>query len=63
MLYGLACGGQAGAEKVLRMLKDELELAMALVGCPSIKDIKRSCIVTPADRLREATQSRMLARL
>ncbi|GAQ86352.1 Glycolate oxidase [Klebsormidium nitens] len=63
VLYGLASGGQAGVEKVLTMLKDELELAMALVGCPSIKDIKRSCIVTPTDRLREAMPSSKLARL
>lgn len=39
VLYGLALGGQAGVERVLNLLKAELELAMALSGCASLSDI------------------------
>ncbi len=34
-LWGLAAEGQAGAEVALRILADELRLALALLGCPS----------------------------
>jgi hypothetical protein len=36
VLYGLALGGQAGVERVLSLLKRELELAMALAGFPNL---------------------------
>lgn len=39
VLWGLAVDGQRGVETALRMLRDELDLAMALCGCPSIADI------------------------
>jgi L-lactate dehydrogenase (cytochrome) len=38
-LYGLAAAGQAGVAHSLRLLRDELERAMALAGCPTIADI------------------------
>jgi isopentenyl diphosphate isomerase/L-lactate dehydrogenase-like FMN-dependent dehydrogenase len=44
ILWGLAAGGQTGAEKVLTILREELELAMMLSGCASIKDIDRSLV-------------------
>ncbi len=34
-LYGLAAEGEAGARRVLRILQNELELALALAGCPT----------------------------
>lgn len=34
-LWGLACGGEAGATSVLELLRDEIELALALCGCTS----------------------------
>jgi isopentenyl diphosphate isomerase/L-lactate dehydrogenase-like FMN-dependent dehydrogenase len=34
-LWGLAVGGAAGAARVLELLRDELELALALCGCAS----------------------------
>ena len=34
-LWGLAAGGEAGAARVLETLRSELELALALCGCPS----------------------------
>lgn len=63
VVYGLASAGEAGVKKVLQMLRDELELAMALVGCPSVKDINRSIIVTPEDKIREAQAAQTPSRL
>ncbi len=34
-LWGLACAGEAGALRVLELLRDEVELALALCGCAS----------------------------
>lgn len=39
ILWGLALAGQAGVAEVLGMLRRELELAMALCGCPTIAAI------------------------
>jgi isopentenyl diphosphate isomerase/L-lactate dehydrogenase-like FMN-dependent dehydrogenase len=41
-LWGLAVGGEAGARHVLRILHDELENALALLGCPSPGDVRRT---------------------
>lgn len=38
-LYGLAAAGQAGVEKTLELLKDEIARDMALLGCRTIKEI------------------------
>jgi isopentenyl diphosphate isomerase/L-lactate dehydrogenase-like FMN-dependent dehydrogenase len=38
-LYGLAAGGQHGVERVLELLRSELDRAMALTGCTSIGEI------------------------
>ncbi|KAH7846176.1 hypothetical protein Vadar_010801 [Vaccinium darrowii] len=42
VLYGLAAKGEQGVRQVMEMLKNELELTMALSGCPTLKDITRS---------------------
>ena len=39
VLWGLACGGEEGVGRVLEMLRQELDLAMALAGCPDLKSI------------------------
>src|SRR5438094_401106 len=36
ILWGLAVNGQEGASHVLELLRAELELAMALAGCPTL---------------------------
>jgi len=38
-LWGLACDGEAGATRVLQLLRDEIELALALCGCTSPEDV------------------------
>jgi L-lactate dehydrogenase (cytochrome) len=37
--YGLAVAGQAGVERVIDMLTDELSRTMALLGCRSVDDL------------------------
>ena len=41
-IWGLAAEGEAGVRRVLEMLRTEFELAMALCGCRSVGEIKRS---------------------
>jgi isopentenyl diphosphate isomerase/L-lactate dehydrogenase-like FMN-dependent dehydrogenase len=41
-LWGLAAAGSDGARRVLELLRDELELALALCGCASPADLTRS---------------------
>lgn len=43
-LYGLAVAGALGVAHVLRMMRDELEVCMALTGCLSIQEIGRHCL-------------------
>lgn len=38
-LYGLAAGGQAGAELALGLLRDELQTCMGQLGCATIADL------------------------
>jgi isopentenyl diphosphate isomerase/L-lactate dehydrogenase-like FMN-dependent dehydrogenase len=40
-LWGLAAEGEVGARRVLELLRDELELALALCGCTSPADLNR----------------------
>jgi L-lactate dehydrogenase (cytochrome) len=47
VIYGLATAGQAGASRAIEILRDELELTMALLGCTSIQALDRS-YVAPA---------------
>ncbi|HWM91925.1 MAG TPA: alpha-hydroxy acid oxidase [Thermoanaerobaculia bacterium] len=44
VLWGLAAGGDAGAANVLRLLRSELDLAMALAGAPTIADVTRDLV-------------------
>jgi 4-hydroxymandelate oxidase len=45
VLWGLAVGGEAGVEHVLELLRNELDLAMALSGCAKLQDIDSSLVV------------------
>jgi (S)-2-hydroxy-acid oxidase len=40
-IWGLAVNGQEGVEEVIKILKRELDIAMALAGCRTIADITR----------------------
>ena len=43
-LWGLALDGQAGVERVLEMLRNELQVAMQLSGCPTLASIDRALL-------------------
>ncbi len=45
-LYGLAVAGAEGVARVVEILRNELEMAMALVGRPTIQSIDRSVVWT-----------------
>jgi 4-hydroxymandelate oxidase len=45
IVYGLAVAGAVGVSHVLRLLRDELELAMALTGCRTVADADRSLLM------------------
>jgi L-lactate dehydrogenase (cytochrome) len=44
-VFGLAAGGQPGAERAMKLLVDELRTAMALAGLPRVADVDASCLV------------------
>lgn len=39
LVYGLAAGGPAGAQRAMEILVDELRLAMTLMGCASVREL------------------------
>jgi isopentenyl diphosphate isomerase/L-lactate dehydrogenase-like FMN-dependent dehydrogenase len=41
VLWGLAADGERGALRVLELLRDEIELALLLLGCASPSDVTR----------------------
>jgi isopentenyl diphosphate isomerase/L-lactate dehydrogenase-like FMN-dependent dehydrogenase len=48
VVWGLACGGQTGVAKVLKILHDELRLAMMLNGCRTLSEVTRDLIFQQA---------------
>jgi 4-hydroxymandelate oxidase len=44
-LWGLAVDGEAGVRRVLELLREELSLAMALAGRPSLESVDRSAVM------------------
>jgi 4-hydroxymandelate oxidase len=44
VVWGLAVGGESGARRVLELLRAEVDLAMALCGCPSVDDISADLV-------------------
>ena len=52
-VYGLAVGGAKGVERVISILRDELERAMALTGRRSIAEIDASVLWRKEDRADE----------
>jgi L-lactate dehydrogenase (cytochrome) len=47
-VYGLAAGGQAGVEKVIRLLMSEIDTTMGLLGRPTLKDLDATAVGHPA---------------
>jgi (S)-mandelate dehydrogenase len=38
-LYGVSAAGRAGADRALRILSDEISQTLAMIGCPSVRDL------------------------
>ncbi len=50
VLWGLACGGQAGAEAALRILAEEIELGMTLLGVTHVSELNPTYVCQPHER-------------
>ena len=50
-LWGLAYDGQKGVERTLDLLRSELDNAMGLAGCSSVKDVTEDLIILPKSML------------
>lgn len=44
-LYGLAAGGESGVERALCILRDEIDVSLALLGCSDLSQVDRSILV------------------
>ena len=52
VMFGLALDGQKGVERILDLLRRELELAMVLAGCSSLQDVSKDLLMQyPASML------------
>jgi 4-hydroxymandelate oxidase len=49
--WGLTLGGQAGVEKMLQLLRDELAISMQLCGCSSVADVTAEHVYDDRQRL------------
>lgn len=56
VVFSLAVDGEAGVRNVLDMLRNELELAMALAGCTSLNNITRTHVKTEFDMLQAVSK-------
>jgi 4-hydroxymandelate oxidase len=45
VLWGLAADGEAGVRRVLELMAEEIDLAMALCGCRTVAEIRRDLVV------------------
>ena len=51
VVCGLAVAGALGVSHVLRLLRDELEVTMALTGCRTLADITPDRVIPDAHRV------------
>ncbi len=45
-LYGLAAGGESGVERALCILRDEIDVSLALLGCSDLSQVDRGVLVS-----------------
>jgi 4-hydroxymandelate oxidase len=55
VIWGLAVGGEEGVLDVLRLLRDELDLAMALAGARTVGEITRDLVAATPSLTRPAS--------
>lgn len=46
-LYGVAAGGERGAKRVIRILKQEVDLTLSQIGCSRTTDLHPGCLTEP----------------
>lgn len=54
-IYGLAAGGQAGVAHALALLKREIDVDLALLGCPDVRELNRDYLVPAPDFQKAAS--------
>jgi L-lactate dehydrogenase (cytochrome) len=47
--YGLAAAGQAGVERAIKILRDDVERTLRLLGCGSVQELNTSSIECPGE--------------
>jgi isopentenyl diphosphate isomerase/L-lactate dehydrogenase-like FMN-dependent dehydrogenase len=57
-LYGIAAGGQPGAQRALAIFRDEIDRVMALLGCRSVAELTPACLHIVEGALRDAAQAK-----
>lgn len=57
-LYGIAAGGQAGADRALALFREEIDRVMALIGARSVADLNLEFLHAPDLPLRATETSR-----
>ncbi|MGN6101285.1 MAG: alpha-hydroxy acid oxidase [Devosia sp.] len=45
-LYGVVAGGRAGADKAIAILRNELDMSLAMIGCPRFSAIGREILLS-----------------
>ena len=46
-LYGAAAAGPRGVQKAIKILRGEIDLVMAQIGCPSLSQLDGSFLLSP----------------
>jgi isopentenyl diphosphate isomerase/L-lactate dehydrogenase-like FMN-dependent dehydrogenase len=49
-LYGAAAAGEAGADRAIDILRDEMQRTLAVLGCTRIGELRRDHVVLPSDQ-------------
>ena len=52
LVDGLVAGGEPGATKAIKILKREIDLTMAQMGCPALSDLGPDFVLWDQDELR-----------
>ncbi|MCZ6867196.1 MAG: alpha-hydroxy acid oxidase [Chloroflexi bacterium] len=52
IFWGLAVDGEAGVRGVLRILREEIDMTMALCGCPTVDSIDRGLVATTSPLIK-----------
>jgi L-lactate dehydrogenase (cytochrome)/(S)-mandelate dehydrogenase len=50
-LYGVTVGGVAGARRALDILREEIDMTMALIGCQSVAELGPDFLFESQDRI------------